>query len=227
MKIDTFSSFSIESILSNSSKGPAKSGHPVYTKTKRCFDVVFTLAIAPFAIAVIAVAAIMIRLQGGTAFYSQMRIGKDGKAFRLWKLRSMHPDAERKLEAYLAANPDARMEWNTHQKLRDDPRITRLGRVLRKYSIDELPQLLNVFRGEMSLVGPRPIMPDQRQDYPGTAYYSMRPGLTGLWQISERNGCTFAERARHDTTYAGVMSFTTDMEIMARTALVVFRGTGL
>ncbi len=227
MKIDTISNVSIDSILSVPSTRSKSSDRPVYTRLKRCFDVALTVAIAPFAIAVVAIAAMLIRIEGGTAFYSQMRIGKDGNAFRLWKLRSMHPDADRKLEAYLAENPVARIEWSTHQKLRHDPRITGLGRVLRKYSIDELPQLLNVFRGEMSLVGPRPIMPEQRQDYPGTAYYSMRPGLTGLWQISERNGCTFAERARHDNAYAVAMSFTVDLEILARTALVVFRGTGL
>jgi len=227
MKIYTTANVSIDPILSVSSATSPDSDHPVYSRAKRCFDVAFTVAVAPFAIAVIAVAAMLVRLDGGTAFYSQMRIGKNGSAFRLWKLRSMYPDADRKLEAYLAANPDARIEWNTHQKLRNDPRITRVGRVLRKYSIDELPQLLNVFRGEMSLVGPRPIMLNQRQDYPGTAYYTMQPGLTGLWQISERNGCTFAERAQHDNAYAVAMSFTMDMEIMARTALVVFRGTGL
>src|SRR5690606_7861082 len=112
-------------------------------------------------------------------------------------------------------------------KLRHDPRITWVGRFIRKYSIDELPQLLNVLTVDMTLVGPRPFLPEQRQHYPGAAYYSMRPGLTGLWQISERNGCTFAERAMHDTRYAAIMSLATDVKIMLKTVSVIFRGTGL
>ncbi|MBP1862306.1 sugar transferase [Rhizobium herbae] len=199
----------------------------LYFATKRCFDVAVTLLVAPFALAIVAAAAVLIWIDGGQAFFSQPRVGKRGEIFNLWKLRTMAPDAERKLQEYLAADPLARVEWETQQKLRNDPRITRLGRYLRKYSIDELPQLLNVLVGDMSLVGPRPMLPEQRQHYPGTAYFDMRPGLTGLWQISERNGCTFVERALHDTRYSGMMCFSADLWILLQTPMVVLRGTGL
>lgn len=199
----------------------------VYAVAKRGFDLTVVLATAPVALAIVGTLALAVRLDGEKAFYCQARVGRNGKTFRLWKLRSMVPDAEEKLAQYLSQNPAARQEWDANQKLRDDPRITKLGRYLRKYSIDELPQLFNVLTGDMSLVGPRPMCPEQQPQYPGTAYYALRPGLTGLWQISDRNGCTFAERAMHDTRYARTMSFGTDMRVILRTAGVVVRGTGL
>ena len=199
----------------------------LYFGAKRAFDVVVTLLAAPFALAIVGICVVLIRSDGGKAFYCQPRIGKGGRVFNLWKLRTMAPDAEQRLQTYLAVDPVAKAEWETMQKLRNDPRITRLGKCLRKYSIDEIPQLYNVLVGDMSLVGPRPMLPEQRQHYPGTAYFDMRPGLTGLWQISERNGCTFTERALHDTRYSGIMSFSTDLWILMRTPAVVLRGTGL
>jgi exopolysaccharide production protein ExoY len=199
----------------------------LYFGAKRAFDVVVTLLAAPFALAIVGICVVLIRSDGGKAFYRQPRIGKGGRVFNLWKLRTMAPDAEQRLQTYLAVDPVAKAEWETMQKLRNDPRITRLGKCLRKYSIDEIPQLYNVLVGNMSLVGPRPMLPEQRQHYPGTAYFDMRPGLTGLWQISERNGCTFTERALHDTRYSGIMSFSTDLWILMRTPAVVLRGTGL
>ncbi|MBB5537926.1 sugar transferase [Rhizobium giardinii] len=199
----------------------------LYFTAKRAFDVVVTLLAAPFALAIVGICVVLIRSDGGKAFYRQPRVGKGGRLFHLWKLRTMAPDAEKRLQTYLAADPVAKAEWETMQKLRNDPRITRLGKCLRKYSIDEIPQLYNVLVGDMSLVGPRPMLPEQRQHYPGTAYFDMRPGLTGLWQISERNGCTFTERALHDTRYSGIMSFSTDLWILMRTPAVVLKGTGL
>ncbi|MBW9065793.1 sugar transferase [Rhizobium herbae] len=199
----------------------------LYFGAKRAFDVVVTLLAAPFALAIVGICVVLIRSDGGKAFYRQPRIGKGGRVFNLWKLRTMAPDAEQRLQTYLAADPVAKAEWETMQKLRNDPRITRLGKCLRKYSVDEIPQLYNVLVGDMSLVGPRPMLPEQRQHYPGTAYFDMRPGLTGLWQISERNGCTFTERALHDTRYSGIMSFSTDLWILMRTPAVVLKGTGL
>lgn len=199
----------------------------LYFTAKRAFDVVVTLLAAPFALAIVGICVVLIRSDGGKAFYRQPRVGKGGRLFNLWKLRTMAPDAEQRLQTYLAADPVAKAEWETMQKLRNDPRITRLGKCLRKYSIDEIPQLYNVLVGDMSLVGPRPMLPEQRQHYPGTAYFDMRPGLTGLWQISERNGCTFTERALHDTRYSGIMSFSTDLWILMRTPAVVLKGTGL
>jgi lipopolysaccharide/colanic/teichoic acid biosynthesis glycosyltransferase len=199
----------------------------IYFGFKRCFDVAATVAVAPVALGLVGAMALLVKLDGGKAFYAQPRVGRNGKAFKLWKLRTMVPDAEAKLEQYLKDNPAARIEWDLNQKLRQDPRITRVGQFLRKYSLDELPQLFNVFLGQMSLVGPRPMCLDQRSQYPGTAYFELRPGLTGLWQVSDRNNCTFTDRALHDTRYARIMSFGTDLKIIVQTVGVVFRGTGL
>jgi exopolysaccharide production protein ExoY len=198
-----------------------------YPALKRGFDIAATLTLAPFALFVVGVLALLIGMDGENPFFAQQRVGKGGRIFRLWKLRTMVPNAHERLEAYLAGNPAARIEWDRTQKLSKDPRITRLGRYLRKYSLDELPQLFNVVRGEMSLVGPRPMMPEQRQYYPETAYYDLRPGMTGLWQVNARNDCSFVERAKHDTRYARSMSFSTDLRILVMTPAVVFRGTGL
>lgn len=193
---------------------------------KRGFDLAAVIVTAPFWMPVVGTLAVLARRDGGKAFYAQWRVGRDGKPFRLWKLRSMVPDAESRLEAYLAANPAARQEWDVHQKLKQDPRVTRLGHFLRTYSLDELPQLWNVLVGDMSLVGPRPMFLAQEALYPGTDYYDFRPGLTGLWQISERNGCTFAARAHYDNLYAERISLSTDISILFLTVGVVFKGTG-
>jgi lipopolysaccharide/colanic/teichoic acid biosynthesis glycosyltransferase len=201
--------------------------HAAYPLAKRSFDVFVVLLAAPFLIPIVGILAMLVRLDGGEAFFSQPRVGKNGQSFRLWKLRTMVPDAERCLGEHLAADPKAHAEWTAKQKLENDPRITRLGKYLRKYSLDELPQLWNIFVGDMSLVGPRPMLPEQRHRYPGTAYFNLRPGLTGLWQVTERNGCTFAERALIDTRYSSMMSFRTDLWILSRTPLVVLRGTGI
>jgi exopolysaccharide production protein ExoY len=198
-----------------------------YISPKRVVDILVTLAIAPLALFVVGVVALIICLDGQKAFFCQPRVGKGGRIFNLWKLRTMVPDAEERLREYLEADPVARAEWDTVQKLRNDPRITTFGKYLRKYSVDELPQLLNVLIGDMSLVGPRPMLPEQQQHYPGTAYFDLRPGLTGLWQINARNGCSFVERAAHDTRYAATLSFATDLWILFRTPVAVMRGTGL
>lgn len=214
--------FSTGALLAQNSRRSSR-----YAAIKRGIDVLLVLATAPLSLTIVGILAFFVRLDGGRAFYCQRRLGKDGRVFVLWKLRSMVPDADRRLQEYLAQNPEARAEWDLTQKLRADPRITWLGRYLRKYSADELPQLWNVFLGQMSLVGPRPMSPEQRALYPETAYFDMRPGLTGLWQIGARNGCSFAQRAAHDTQYARIMSFGTDIRILLMTAVVVVRGTGL
>lgn len=193
---------------------------------KRVFDIVAVLCAAPIVLPIVVALAILVWLQGGRAFYSQPRVGLDGRIYTMWKLRSMICDADETLETYLQDNPEARAEWDTTQKLKNDPRITKLGRVLRKSSLDELPQLLNVLKGDMSLVGPRPMMPDQQALYPGTAYYRLRPGITGPWQVSKRNESTFADRARYDAQYDRRLSFKTDVKLLLATVLVVCRGTG-
>lgn len=193
---------------------------------KRAFDILAVLLAAPFVLPVVLVMGLLVKRDGGPAFYFQDRVGRGGKVFRLWKLRSMVVDADQKLEAYLETDPVARAEWNEHQKLKKDPRITAVGRLIRKTSLDELPQLWNVLRGDMSLVGPRPMMPDQARLYPGRAYYRLRPGLTGFWQISDRNETSFAGRAAYDTQYARRLSLPTDVKVLFGTVLVVLRGTG-
>lgn len=193
---------------------------------KRVFDCVLILLAVPVVVPVIALLAVLAALDGAAPFYWQERIGRHGRIFRLLKIRTMVPDADEVLEDYLAENPAAREEWDLHQKLHDDPRITRIGNVIRKTSMDELPQLWNVLRGDMSLVGPRPMMVDQRPLYPGKDYYRVRPGITGLWQISERNNSSFAERAIYDTRYFRSLSLKTDLKILWSTVGVVLRATG-
>jgi exopolysaccharide production protein ExoY len=193
---------------------------------KRLVDVLAVLLAAPIVLPAVALLALVIRRDGGPAFYVQDRVGRNGHLFRCWKLRSMVPDADGLLDTYLARHPGARNEWSVHQKLKDDPRITPIGRLIRKTSLDELPQLWNVLRGEMSLVGPRPMMPEQSRLYPGNAYYRLRPGITGFWQISERNGAAFADRALYDSQYDSRLSFLTDALVLLATIRVVLRGTG-
>ncbi len=195
-------------------------------RIKRVCDVLAILIAAPIVVPLVAVFAMLVSRDGGPAFYKQERVGRFGRIFKCWKLRTMVVDADRQLEAYLEADPEARAEWERTQKLKNDPRVTRVGQILRKTSLDELPQLWNVLRGDMSLVGPRPMMPEQMDIYPGQAYYQMRPGITGLWQVSDRNSSAFAARAVHDTAYANRVSFTTDVGVLLATVPAVVRGTG-
>lgn len=187
---------------------------------------VLIAAAAPFAVPLVVGLAGVVALEGGKPFYSQMRVGQGGRPFRMWKLRTMVTDADQRMADYLEANPEARAEWDSTQKLRNDPRVTRFGHFLRRSSLDELPQLWNVLTGSMSIIGPRPIMLDQQEIYPGTAYYALRPGLTGYWQTAGRNRTTFKARADYDTAYEADLSFLADLRILARTVAVVLRGTG-
>tara|TARA_R110002074_G_scaffold23799_1_gene71679 strand:- start:758 stop:1456 length:699 start_codon:yes stop_codon:yes gene_type:complete len=193
---------------------------------KRALDILLVLMAMPVVLPLIAVFAVLVVLDGGPAFYSQDRIGFGGRRFRMWKLRSMVIDADAALAAYLDANPSARAEWDRDQKLTRDPRITWLGRFIRKISLDELPQLVNVLTGDMSLVGPRPMLPEQREMYSGQAYFRLRPGLTGPWQVSDRNSSSFAARAEFDRAYDAALSLRTDVAIIAATFAVVLRATG-
>lgn len=199
----------------------------VYRKIgKRLCDLAFVICVAPLALLIVAIAALATARDGHNPFYTQKRVGRNGRVFRLLKIRSMVPDAEAQLEAFLQENPAARLEWDEKQKLEHDPRITRVGSFLRRSSLDELPQLWNVFRGDMSVVGPRPMMLDQRALYPGTAYYNLRPGITGPWQVSDRNECSFAARAKFDSAYDAGLSFRSDLQILLRTVAVVLKCTG-
>ena len=198
----------------------------LYQPTKRVLDLGLVLLFGPLFVPLILMLALLVRLDGGPSFYRQPRLGRHGRVFRLVKLRTMVVDADAALARHLESDPAAKAEWGATQKLRRDPRLTPLGGFLRRYSLDELPQLWNVLGGDMSLVGPRPMLPQQRPLYRGTAYFDMLPGLTGLWQISERNDCSFAARADYDTRYAQIASLGTDFRILWRTIDVVFRGTG-
>jgi lipopolysaccharide/colanic/teichoic acid biosynthesis glycosyltransferase len=193
---------------------------------KRSLDILLILITLPLTLPLVAVMALLVMRDGSSPFYWQDRVGRGGRIFRLMKIRTMVPDAKGMLDAHLAADADAREEWETTQKLKSDPRITRVGVLLRKTSLDELPQLWNVLKGDMSLVGPRPMMPEQRRLYPGSAYYALRPGITGPWQVSDRNEGTFAGRAKFDADYYKNLSFATDLSILLRTFAVVVRGTG-
>jgi exopolysaccharide production protein ExoY len=201
-------------------------GKRSYFIIKRGMDVAaascLLLALSPLLLVLMA----LIYRDGGHPLYSQPRLGRSAKTFTLWKLRTMVMDADKALADHLASNEEARTEWSETQKLRHDPRVTAIGRFLRKYSIDELPQLWNVLVGDMSLVGPRPMFLEQRAMYLGIPYCDLRPGLTGLWQVSDRNNCAFADRAGWDTRYAQMLSLWTDLRILLMTIVVVFRGTG-
>lgn len=171
--------------------------------------------------------ALLLWIEGGGPFYRQARLGRDGKVFFMLKLRSMVRNADAKLETLLESDPVLRAEWDTTQKLRYDPRVTRIGAFLRRTSLDELPQLWNVLTGEMSLVGPRPMMPDQLALYGDPSdYFAMRPGITGPWQVSTRNASSFAYRKTIDTTYRNTVSLVSDLGLLFRTVGVVLRGTG-
>jgi lipopolysaccharide/colanic/teichoic acid biosynthesis glycosyltransferase len=195
---------------------------------QRVMDCVICLLAAPFAIAVGLIIALLIRLDGGPVFYSQRRIGLGGQAFNCLKFRSMVMDADVRLEQVLARDPVARAEWEDYQKLARDPRITPVGKFIRATSLDELPQLINVWRGDMSIVGPRPIMTDQIALYGEHFgdYCSLRPGITGLWQIGGRNNCTFAERVRLDMEYARTWSMLRDVQIIILTIPAVIGRRG-
>lgn len=193
---------------------------------KRGLDLMLIVLAAPVVVPVIAGLALMVASEGGKPFYTQMRVGKGGRSFRMWKLRSMVTDADARMEDHLAANPEARKEWDQTQKLKKDPRITRIGAFLRRASLDELPQLWNVMTGDMSLVGPRPMMPVQQGLYPGLAYYALRPGITGAWQTAGRNKTTFEARAEFDAAYEASVTLAGDVKILAQTIGVVVKGTG-
>ena len=164
----------------------------------------------------------------GPVFYSQERIGKNGKKFRMYKYRSMVVGADEKLEKYLEENEEAREEYKVYKKLKNDPRITKIGGFIRKTSIDEFPQFINVLKGEMSLVGPRPYLEREKEDM--TYFYkyivSCKPGVTGLWQVSGRSEVTFDERVHMDMDYFRKNSFGNDVKIIKQTVEKIVKREG-
>lgn len=164
----------------------------------------------------------------GSVIYKQRRVGKNGKEFNCYKFRSMYINAQGMLSEILASDSEMKREWEREFKLKKDPRITRSGRWLRKNSLDELPQLVNVLRGEMSLVGPRPIIPEEVPRYGELIreYYSVRPGITGLWQVSGRSDIDYPERVRMDSWYVHNWSIWLDIVLLWRTIRVVLQHKG-
>jgi exopolysaccharide production protein ExoY len=165
---------------------------------------------------------------GGSMFYGHRRVGRHGKEFRCLKFRTMVPNGDEVLNRHIADNPAARVEWLATRKLQDDPRVTPIGAVLRKLSLDELPQLINIVRGEMSIVGPRPVVQDELAYY-GThaaVYLMYRPGLTGLWQVSGRNDVSYETRVAFDRHYVENWTFATDLVIIAKTVPAVCLSRG-
>jgi len=195
---------------------------------KRLIDILGSLTLLMIFAPVIVVFWLLIRRDGGPGFYGQQRVGRAGCIFTCWKLRSMYTGAEQHLTELIARDPAIAAEWLIEQKLQNDPRITPLGRIIRRYFIDELPQLFNVLRGEMSFVGPRPFIPSQEGLYQGDVfgYYVTRPGMTGLWQVSSREDNEFISRVDHDARYAREISLRLDLSILLATIRVVLDGKG-
>lgn len=192
-----------------------------YLRIKRMMDLIVSIAALPIVLPILLVASIAIRLESpGPAFFIQTRIGLHGQHFMLYKLRTMVANAEE----LKATTLDSR---TVHFKTLDDPRITRVGRFLRKTSLDELPQLFNVIRGEMSLVGPRPTSLNLATYEPWhERRLEIRPGVTGLWQVSGRNAMTFDERVELDLEYIDHLSLANDLKLLGQTVLVVVKGKG-
>ncbi|MDB7667865.1 sugar transferase [Lacticaseibacillus rhamnosus] len=197
--------------------------HPL---TKRCFDFLASFVGLVLLSGVFLILSILIKIDDphGKIFYSQTRMGKDGRTFKMWKFRSMVTGADKMVDKLLKKNDVEGAMF----KIKRDPRITRVGRVIRKYSLDELPQLYNVLRGDMSLVGPRPPLPREVVKY--TDYDRQRlavvPGVTGLWQVSGRNELSFDEMVRLDIQYINNACVTEDLRILFKTVLVVVHPTG-
>ncbi len=196
---------------------------------KRALDITVASLALLFVAPLLLIIALLVRLQDGqAAIFSHTRYGQNGRTFKCLKLRSMVPDAAERLQELLERDPDAKREWELTQKLVHDPRITPLGQFIRATSIDELPQLINVLKGDMSLVGPRPISLSERSKYGENFadYCSVRPGITGLWQVSGRSNVSYPERVRMDTTYALNRSFWGDIVIMLKTIPAVLKSDG-
>lgn len=200
-----------------------------YRVIKRCLDILLIMVSAPVILLVLGVVSAMVVISSpGPIFYSHRRIRRHGAFFSMWKFRTMCVNSAEVLEDHLARHPEARKEWNKNHKLRHDPRITKVGAFLRRYSLDELPQLWNVLAGHMSLVGPRPIVAAEVEKYADSfeAYCRVKPGLTGLWQVSGRSELTYDERVTLDCDYVNRWSLSRDFKILLKTFRAVLKQDG-
>ncbi len=196
---------------------------------KRAFDLFLSALLMPFLIPLFLIIILAIRLETqGPAIYTHDRIGRNGKRFRCYKFRTMHMDAEKRLTELLNSNDELREEWERNWKLKDDPRVTRIGKLLRRTSLDELPQIWNIIKGDMSLIGPRPYLPGEIKEI-GENYSiisSIKPGITGLWQVSGRSNTTYDYRIKLDTWYVMNWSLWLDLVIVFKTIRVVLKMEG-
>jgi lipopolysaccharide/colanic/teichoic acid biosynthesis glycosyltransferase len=188
---------------------------------KRLFDIIFSLLVLIFCAPIYLLLAVSISLtsSGGSIFYIQQRVGKNYRQFGCIKFRTMIPDADRLLQEMMAQSEDLRQEFDVNYKLKADPRITKIGKFLRATNLDEFPQFINVLKGEMSVVGPRPLVPEEIARY-GTQIdrvLTIRPGITGLWQVSGRNDIPYAQRIRIDVSYVRRRNFWLDLRIVLKT----------
>ena len=203
----------------------------IHDKLKRAFDILFSLIALLLCLPLFAILYCLIKYNSpGPVFYCSLRIGRQGRLFKFWKLRSMYQDADDRLDLLLNSNPDLKKEWQQYFKLKQDPRLTSLGRFLRSTSLDELPQFWNVLIGDLSITGPRPYLPREIKRIHEILgknvdkLFSVRPGLTGIWQTSGRNHLTFDERVNLEASYADQCCFTLDLRLIAKTVpILLFR----
>ncbi len=209
---------------------PARLAPPAspYAGTKRVLDILGAIVLATVFSPLIVAIAVMMHRKGGSIIYKHRRVGRNGRTFECLKFRTMVPNADQVLRELLERDPAIKAEWVRDHKLRCDPRVTRLGRFLRRTSLDELPQLWNVMRGEMSLVGPRPVVREELLRYGrnARAYLSAKPGITGLWQVKGRNDTDYRRRVVLDTYYVRNQNLLLDLYILFKTTRVVLGGSG-
>jgi lipopolysaccharide/colanic/teichoic acid biosynthesis glycosyltransferase len=206
-----------------------QSSHPSICLAKRMFDILFAACALVTFLPILAACAIAMKAESaGPLFFRQRRLGTNGLPFQILKFRTMVPNAEAVLSAYLALDPQAKAEWEADRKLKQDPRITRAGAIMRKFSLDEVPQFWNVLKGEMSIVGPRPIVHAEIQYYGDdfSSYAAVKPGITGLWQVSGRNDVSYPNRVALDCKYVRFWSLRMDVGIIFKTVSTVLRAAG-
>ncbi len=198
---------------------------------KRPFDIIFSLFAILITLPIMILIAVIIKLtDGGSIFFGHNRVGYKGRLFKVLKFRSMYPDAEERLKKILEEDPKAREEWERTFKLKNDPRVTPIGKILRKTSLDELPQFFNVLKGDMSVVGPRPVVKEELKKYykdKAKYYLSVKPGVTGYWQVEGRSDVgNYEERINMDVWYVQNQSFFLDIKIILKTIWVMLTGKG-
>lgn len=202
---------------------------PISLFWKRFIDLFLLLISSPVVLPVVLIVSLIVKISSpGPVFYGHKRTGKNGKEFKCWKFRSMVIDADKQLEKILAENPEMRAEWEKDRKFTNDPRVTKIGKILRKTSIDEIPQFFNILTGEMSFIGPRPVTEPELKKYGNKAQIilSVQPGLSGMWQISGRSDTGYEERVTLDSYYIQNWSVWLDIWIIIKTVYVVLRGKG-